>query len=108
MTSRQMYDFAIGQIAWYEKMNGHIEHHLAFCNNQLARSRKQDKEVAEYALATQPDDPITVKIFSGNYISNETRKLINERAKYYRERKLNDKMIAHYKSEADYYERFIG
>lgn len=108
MTARQIYDFSVGQIAWYEKQNDYIVKFLAFCNNELARSRSRDKEIAEYALSTEPDNPLTVRIFGGHYVSSETQKLLNERARYYRERKRNNERIAHYTKERDYWERFIG
>ena len=108
MDDRQMYDFAVGQIAWYEKQNEYIKKFLAYCNRELTRSRSRDKEIAEYALSVEPDDPLTVSIFGGDYVSDDTRKLLRERAKYYRERKTNNKRISHYEKERDYYERFIG
>lgn len=103
-----MYDFAVGQVAWYEKQNEYVEKFLGFCNREIIRSRAEDRRIAAYALETDGDDPLTRKIFGGKYVSGDTRKLLRERAKYYRERKHNNARIEHYRAEAAEYERFIG
>lgn len=108
MTARQMYDFALGQIAYYERQIEFIEKHLGFCNRELARSRSEDRRIAKYAMETDGSDPLTARIFGGNYVSTDTRKLMNERAKYYRERKRSHARLAHYRKEAEFWERFIG
>ena len=108
MTARQMYDFAIGQVAWYEKQNEFCHTMIEYCNRSLKRSRKEDRELAAYALEHDPNDPLTVRVFGGKYVGKETRDRINERAKYYREIKHNNKRIEHFRSEADYWERYIG
>lgn len=102
-----MYDFAIGQVAYYKRQNEYVEKFLSFCNRELARSRKEDAEMKEYALSTQPDDELTQRIFGGDYVSSDTRKLLAERAKYYRERKRNNERIQHYTKEAERYARLM-
>ena len=108
MTARQFYDFAVGQIAWYERQNEFCKRQISRCNDWLKRERANDKELAQFALNDRPEDPITVQVFGGKYVGSETRKLINERAKYYREIKYNNKMIAHYEHERASWERYIG
>lgn len=108
MTYRQLYDFYVGQVAWYTKQNDFCTGQIAYCNRELKRQRAEDKELAEYALSCEPNDPVTVRVFGGKYVGTETRRLINERAKYYREIKHNNKRIAYYQKEADDMLQYIG
>lgn len=103
MDNKMMYDFAVRQVEWYEKQTAFCRNQIERCNKWLKDERKQDKELAEYALKTDPDDELTQRVFGGKYVGTETRKLMNERAKYYREIKKNDARIQHYKKEAEYY-----
>lgn len=102
MTPEMMYSFAKGQVEWYEHQNEFIRSQIQWCTRELKATRKEDKEIQEYALSHDPDE-LTLKIFSGKYVSSETRKLINERNKYYREIKHNQKRADHYRREAEYY-----
>ena len=103
MTPAEFYDFSLKQVEWYNKQNDFCDGQIAWCNNQLKRERARDKELATYALQKQPDDPLTLRIFGGNYVGDETRKLTNERAKYYREKKHNNKRIEYYKRQCEYW-----
>lgn len=107
MEMKWHYDFAVNQIKWYEQQNDFCTDQIAWCNRQLKRERENDRELARYALESEPDDPLTVKIFGGKYIGTETRKLINERAKYYREIKKNTARIEHYRKEAEQFSKYI-
>ena len=108
MTAREMYDFFNGQVACYQKQIEFENEQINFCNRQLKRTRKEDKELKEYALSARPDDSITVQVFGGNYIGTETRKYINERARRYRAIKHNEKRIAYYRKQAEEMEKYIG
>lgn len=107
MTSRQMYDFATAQVEWYEKQIQFCKEQIEFCNKELKRTRKEDKEIKAYALASD-SHPLTQKIYGGNYIGTETRKYINERARWYRDVKHNEKRKAYYEKEAQEYAKYIG
>lgn len=107
MTARELYDFYVGQVAWYEKQIEFNHSEIEYCNRQLKRTRKEDKELKEYALANHPDD-ITLRIYSGNYVGTETRKYINERARWYRDVKHNEKRAEYYRKEAEKMEHYIG
>lgn len=84
------------QIEWYTKQNVFCRGQIEWYTKQLKRSRKEDRELAEYALSTKPADELTLKIFGGKYVSNETKNMLNTRARYYREVKDNEKRIAFY------------
>lgn len=103
MDNQSYVDFARGQIEWHEKQNAFCRRQIDWCNRDIKRTRAHDKEIAEYALSCEPDNPLTVKIFGGKYISDDTRKLMNERAKYYREIKYNNKRIEHFKKQVEQY-----
>lgn len=107
MTSRQIYDFAVSQMEWHKKQINFDRSQIAFCNRELKRTRKEDKELQEYALSNNPDR-FTVETFSGNYVGSETRKYIKERAKWYRSIKSNEKKVAHYQKMADDMLKYIG
>ena len=107
METKMMYEFAVSQIAWYNRQTEFCKRQIEWCNKELKRERANDKEISKYALETEPNNPITVKLFSGNYIGTETRKLINERAKYYREIKRNAERITHYKREAEKLSKYL-
>ena len=107
MTSRQMYDFATAQVEWYEKQIQFCKEQIEFCNKQLKLTRKEDKEIKAYALAND-SHPLTQKIFGGNYIGTETRKYMNERARWYRDVKRYEKYVTHYRKEAKEMEKYIG
>lgn len=106
MTAKEMYDFSIGQVAWYEKQNAFVSGQIAYCNNQLKRTRKEDKELASYAMSHDPS-PFAVKVFGGKYVGDETKKLVNERARWYREQKHNTSRIAYYTQQAETWEKLI-
>ena len=108
MTAREMYDFFNGQVAWYQKQIEFENGQIAFCNHELKRTRKEDKELKEYALSARPNDRITLEIYGGNYIGRETRKYINERARRYRAIKYDEKQIAYYRKQAEEMEKYIG
>lgn len=103
MTARQMYDFACGQVAWHEQQVEWCAEQIALYGRRIKRARAEDRELAAYALKEEPDDPLTLRVFGGNYVSTETRRLINARAKMYRWKKYNTARAEHYKREAEHY-----
>ena len=103
MTFREMHAFALKQIDWYEKQNTFARKQIDFCNRELKRTRKDDAELKTFALARDPDDRITREVFGGKYVGQETRKYINERARWYRDIKRNNSMIERYRKSADRY-----
>lgn len=107
MTIKELYDFSKGQIAWYTKENEFCKRQIAWYNRQLARTRKEDREMKEYAIASRPGDEVIMRIYGGQYVGNETRKYINERARYYREVKSNQKMIERYTAECERYLKML-
>lgn len=108
MTARELYDFYRSQVEWYERQQDFERSQIEFCNRELKRTRKEDKELKEYALAQYPADSVTAQIYKGNYVGRETRKYINERSRRYRSIKHNEKRIAYYRKEAEEMERYIG
>ena len=98
-------DYYAGQIAWYQKQNEFCKGQIAYYSREIKRSREKDRELKEYALSERPDDEWTQKVYGGKYISDETRKNINMRAKYYREIKSNNRVIEKYTKELEKYGR---
>ena len=107
MTAREIIDFAVKQIAWHEKDIAWCRREIEFCNRELKRTRKEDDELKAWALERKPDDPWTLRTYGGKYVGKETRKYMNERARYYREIKRDEKWIAKYRKQAEEWERYL-
>lgn len=100
-----MYAFCIEQVEWHKKQIDFCDSQIKFYTRELKRSRARDKELKQYALESRPDDPWTQKFYGGKYVSDETRKNINTRAQYYRERKYHIGRVEHYTKESEKYRR---
>lgn len=107
MTAREIIEFAEKQIAWHKKNIEWTKGQIEFCNHELKRTRKEDAELKAWALEQKPDDPLTLRIFGGKYVGRETRKYMNERAKYYRDIKHDEKWIAKFQKQIDDWSRYL-
>lgn len=99
MTRKEMRDFAAGQIKWYTEMVDELKERNQRITERLIQTRKADKEMAAWALENKPGDEWTVKTYGPGYKGEETRKLLNERARNYREIKSYTARIAQYERE---------
>lgn len=108
MTARQMYDFAIAEVAFYEKQIDFDKGQIEYYGREIKRSRSEDRDLAAFALREKPDDPLTLRVFGGKYVSGDTRRLVNMRAHYYRQLKKDTARAAHFRQEAEDFARFIG
>ena len=107
MTAREIIDFAKKQIEWN---NGQIEwtrKQIDYCNRQLKRTRAEDADLKAFALERYPDDPMTERVYGGKYVGRETRKLMNERAGYYRDIKRYEKWIVTYRKQIADFSRYL-
>lgn len=107
MTAQEHIDFAHKQIAWHIGQIEWARLQIAWCNDRLKRTRKDDAELKAYAMADRPDDPMTARIFGGKYVGTETRKLMNERARYYRDIKSGERWIAKYRKQISDFSRYL-
>lgn len=81
-------DYAKKEIEWCTKQ-------IEYCNRQLKRTTQEDGEFIEYIWNRGVVTKLDWECFlSKPYVSGETRKLINERAKYYRWRIKHKKELA--------------
>ena len=97
--------FYTEQIEFYTRQNGFCRRQIEYYSREIKRSRESDKALKEYALSERPEDPWTQKIYGGKYVSSETRKYINTRARCYREIKRNNGRIEKYTKELKKYGR---
>ena len=77
------------QVEWYRKQ-------IKYVNRQLERSRQGDKELIEFIWGRGVVTKLDWECFISkgkDYMSGETRKLMNERARYYRKCKYYTKEL---------------
>lgn len=96
MTSETMRNF-------YNTMIRHYTHNIEFCSGQIEwytgqiqRSRAKDKEMVEWVWSKGVLTSFEARIYTKDYQSTETKKLIKERAKHYRDRKQSERRLAEY------------
>ena len=99
MTRQEMREFAQSQVEWYTKQIEWEKEQIERINQRLAQTRKEDKEMIEWALERYPNDRFAQEIYKAGYKGQETRKLMNERSKHYRWIKKYQANIEHYKQE---------
>lgn len=97
MTIREEIEFAQGQIEWHTRQNKWCEEQIQWCSEQLIRTRREDKELREFALSRTDADPAIWE----KYVGNETKKLLSERRKHQREIKNNEVWIAKFQKRID-------
>lgn len=99
MTKQEMRDFAQSQVEWYTKQIEWDRKQIERINKDLAQSRKDDKDMAAWAMERYPNDRFAQETYKEGYKSVQTKKLINERSKYYREIKRYGSYVEQYKQE---------
>ena len=98
MTFAEMKEFAEKQVAWYTKQVDWDSKEIRSLTEQIAKSRKSDKETQKSIL--EGDYSETVKsCFRGKWISDDTRKLLNDRARMCRARRHDLAMIEKYAAD---------
>ena len=104
---KEMYDFAISQIAFYENMVDYDNRDIEFYNWQLKRSREEDRKMVAYVWGRGVVTEWEFNFYNKNYAGSETKYNINRRAKAYRSRKHHASMIEKYKKEAAYFGKYV-
>ena len=99
MTKQEMRDFAQSQVEWYTKEIEWDRKQIKRINEDLIQARKNDKEMATWAMEHYPDDRFAQEHYKEGYKSIETKKLLNQRSKYYREIKKFQACVEQYKQE---------
>ena len=99
MTRQEMREFAESQVKWYTNQIEWLEKQNEWITARLTETRKDDREMAQWALDKYPDDEWTRKTYGQGYKGSETKKLINERARNYREIKKAKAHIAQYEQD---------
>lgn len=97
--------FYAEQIDFYTRQNTFCRRQIEYYSREIKRSRERDRALKEYALTERPNDAWTQNVYGGKYVSDETRKHINTRARYYREIKRNNGRIEKYTKELEKYGR---
>ena len=104
---KEMYDFAIRQVAFYENMVDYDNKDIEFCNWQIKRSREEDRKMVSYVWGRGVVTEWEFNFYNKNYAGSETKANINRRAKAYRSRKHHAAMIEKYKKEAAYFRKYV-
>ena len=73
MTKHEMRDFAQSQVEWYTKQIEWDRKQIKRINEILAKTRKDDKELAEYASAKYPDNEYWQTAISEGFKGEETK-----------------------------------
>lgn len=94
MKSTDMKNYAEGQVAFWTKQITFDKGHIEWINKELARTRKEDRELKEWAKTY--DNGKYANLYEGRYQSEETKKLLNERRRWQRDLKNAEKELTRY------------
>lgn len=103
MTRAEMREFAENQVDFYKRQIEFDGGQIEYINYELKRSRQADKELVAYVWSKGVVTESDMRIFTKDYTSTETKKLICKRARAYRSRKHNEQMLVKYQNEVEKY-----
>lgn len=93
-------EFAKKQVEWYKGQIEWYDKQIAWETRDLEQSRQEDRKLVEYIWSKGPLTKVDMLIWgSKKYESGETRKIKNQRARSYRQRKWCREQLAGYLKE---------
>lgn len=107
MKMSELREFAVEQIAWYEKDIERLNRWIRDETKDLAASRKFDRDLAASILADETKPDVLKDAFRGNFVSFATKKHLADRNRLYRERQHERRMIEKYTADIQRYDEFI-
>lgn len=98
MTNAEIKKFYEHHVEWYANEIVWDSKQIAYYTEQLARSRKEDREFVEW-IQQNPNYTDEEKARYKGHASKETKEYIAYRNKYYANRRKDTKSLAKYKKE---------
>lgn len=90
--NRRQAEWYTQQVEWYNRM-------IDFANKDLKYERDKDRELFEYVWGKGVITEWEARIYGydiNTYVGSETKKILNERNRYYRQRKRDKARAAEY------------
>lgn len=87
--------------AWYAKDNEWVNGQIDWHTKQIKKSRTDDRKLVAYVWSQGVVDKHEFNLFcKKGSVSTRTKELMNQRAKYYRQRKDNERRAEEYRKKA--------
>ena len=91
-------EFCIRQIEWYKKQNEFEQKQIGWINEDIKRERARLKEMVEYIWSKGVLTEMDYRMVQKGYETVDLKRYKNQRARYYRNIKSNNKRIAEYEA----------